>query len=150
MSHRILLTGASGYLGGTLLARFKAARLPAHDKLYVLVRTDAQETAVQDYGAEPLRFDIKDESAVSKAVVENKITIVLFMLDAMSAESQLHFINALAEVKKVTGVDTHFMHVCAHLAIPDRTISKAHWYLTDKWGEDLLESRWCAHRSFAV
>lgn len=111
MSHRILLTGASGYLGGTLLTRLQSAQLPAYDKLYALVRTDSQANAVKEYGAEPLTFDVKDESAIHKAVVDNQITIVLFMIDAMSATSQGHFIKALAEVKRSTGTETHFMHV---------------------------------------
>jgi uncharacterized protein YbjT (DUF2867 family) len=69
-SHRILITGASGYLGGTLLARWKEADLPAYDRLYALVRTDAQAEAVGQYGAEPLAFDPRDEAAVREAVVD--------------------------------------------------------------------------------
>lgn len=82
-SHRILITGASGYLGGTLLARWKHAGLPAYDKLYALVRTDAQAQAVQQHGAEPLAFDARDETAVRKAVVDNRITIVYYLIDAV-------------------------------------------------------------------
>jgi thioester reductase-like protein len=39
--HNILLTGASGYLGGSLLAHWASASLPAHGTLYALVRTPA-------------------------------------------------------------------------------------------------------------
>ncbi|KAK7735370.1 hypothetical protein SLS63_003840 [Diaporthe eres] len=109
-SHRILVTGASGYLGGTLLARWKGADLPAYDKLYALVRTDAQAKAVEQYGAEALTFDSRDEAAVRKAVVDNKITIVYYLIDAIRSEAQVNFIKALAEVKKATGQEVHFLH----------------------------------------
>lgn len=110
-SHRILITGASGYLGGTLLARWKDADLPAYDKLYALVRTDAQAEAIKQYGAEALTFDSRDETAVRKAVVEHKITIVYYLIDAVRSEAQVNFIKALAEVKKATGQEVHFLHV---------------------------------------
>lgn len=108
--HRILITGASGYLGGTLLARWKEAALPSYDKLFALVRSDAQAEGVKRYGAEPLSFNVKDETLAAKALVDNKITIVYYLIDALSHEAQVHFIKALAEVKKVTGMDVHFLH----------------------------------------
>ena len=111
MLHRILITGASGYLGGSLLARVADAKLPVYDKLYALVRTDAQADAIKRYGAEPLTFNARDGEAVHEAVVGNKITIVFFLIDAMSAVSQEYFIKSLAEVKSVTGKEVHFLHV---------------------------------------
>ncbi|KAK5267527.1 hypothetical protein LTR96_007560 [Exophiala xenobiotica] len=111
MSHRILLTGASGYLGGTLLARWKTANLPPHEKLYALVRTDDQGKAVKLYGAEPLSFNVKDEASTREAIVGNKINVVFFLLDAMKSDSQVLLIKALAEVNKLTGLEVHFLHV---------------------------------------
>ena len=111
MSHNILLTGASGYLGGSVLHRTADAGLPAYGKLYALVRTDGQADAVKKYGAEPMRLDVNDETAVREAVVGKKITLVFYMINAASSTAQVNFIKALAEVKQKTGQDVHLLHV---------------------------------------
>jgi len=111
MSHRVLITGASGYLGGSLLTRLRDANLPPYEQLYALVRTDDQANAVKQYGAEPLIFDVKDKVATREAIINHKISIIFFLIDASKAESQVHFLEALAEVKKATGKDVHFLHV---------------------------------------
>lgn len=109
--HNVLITGASGYLGGTLLARWQAAQLPPYGELFALVRTDAQAEGVKQYGAQPLKFDSKDETAVKSAIVDNQISIVYYLIDALRSEAQVYFIKALADVKKLTGKEVHFLHV---------------------------------------
>lgn len=111
MSHNILITGSSSYLGGTLLANFQPAGLPNYGKLFALVRKPEQAEAIKQYGAEPLLFSPEDEQATKTAIVENEITIVYFLVDAYYATSQLNIIKALAESKKVTGLEVHFLHV---------------------------------------
>lgn len=111
MSHNILITGASGYLGGTLLARWASATLPPYKNLYALIRNEDQANAVKQYGAVPLKFDITNEEASCKAVIQYEITIVFFLIDASKADSQVPIIRALADVKKITGKDVHFLHV---------------------------------------
>jgi nucleoside-diphosphate-sugar epimerase len=110
MSHSILITGASGYLGGSLLAQLSRTKLPPHDKLYALVRSDEQAKQVQSYGAEPLQLDLQDEEAVVKSIVDARISIIFFLIDALNSKHQLPMIKALAEVKKQTGQEVHFLH----------------------------------------
>src|SRR6187402_2715896 len=99
MTHRVLITGASGYLGGDLLARLPTANLPPYDKLYALVRTDAQAEAVKKYNAIPIQIAVLDKEDVRSAIVKNGITVVFYLIDALKGEAQVHFINALSEVK---------------------------------------------------
>lgn len=111
MSHNVLITGGSGYLGGSLLAALEDAKLPPYDKLYALVRTDDQAKAVQQYGAEALQFDPGDETAVQEAVHSHRISVVFFLIDALNSTYQVNFIKALGELKKSTGKEVHFLHV---------------------------------------
>lgn len=110
MSHNILVTGASGYLGGTLLARWSSAKLPTYHKLYALVRTNEQGEAMKQYGAEPIFFNTKDEASIKAAIIDNDITIIYFLIDALTSEVQVPMIQALAEVKKRVGHEVHFLH----------------------------------------
>jgi uncharacterized protein YbjT (DUF2867 family) len=130
MAHSILITGASGYLGGTLLANLHRDTLPPHKDVYALVRSKEQEDAVQCYGALPIHLNLDDESAIIKAITEAKITIVFYLIDAVKHDRQLRLIEALAEVKKQTGLDVHFLHTTGakifseHAGLPtDRAIS---------------------------
>lgn len=110
MTHNVLITGCSGYLGGTLLASLKSADLPACNTLYGLVRTKEQAEAVKQYGAEPLTLDLQNEERVIKTIVDNKITIIYYLIGVTESEVQVRLIKALAEVKKATGHSVHFLH----------------------------------------
>lgn len=117
MTHNILLTGASGYLGGSLLTHISRGTiaLPAYGKLFALVRTPEQAEKVKEYSAEPLTFNPTDEKAVRDAVVGNEISVVFYLIDALKSEGQVNFIKALKEVREKTGKDVHFLHVCFKL-----------------------------------
>ncbi|GLB19856.1 hypothetical protein AtubIFM61612_009778 [Aspergillus tubingensis] len=112
MSHNILITGASGYLGGTVLARWKNANLPPYGILYALVRSEDQGEQVQRlYGAEPLVLNVSDHETVTQTIIDKQITIVYYLIDAYSAKHQPAFIKGLGEVKRKTGKDVHFLHM---------------------------------------
>jgi nucleoside-diphosphate-sugar epimerase len=110
MSHSILITGASGYLGGSLLAQLSLTKLPPHKALYALIRSDQQAEQVKRYGAEPFNLDLEDESAVIKSIVDAKISIIFFLVDAVNSTFQLPLIKALGKLKKQNVQDVHFLH----------------------------------------
>jgi nucleoside-diphosphate-sugar epimerase len=110
MSHNILITGASGYLGGSLLARWNQASLPPYQKLYALVRTDEQAKAVKElYGAESVQIDQSNESDIKQAIISRDISIIYWLISASEPRVPKIMIHALSEVKKHTGKDVHFI-----------------------------------------
>lgn len=113
MPPNILLTGASGYLGGTLFHHLShlPSPLPAHGKIYALVRTDEQAERVKSlYNAEPLTLDLSNTESITTTLLTHEISIVFWLIDAGSAEKQLRIIDALGEVGSKLGVQTHFLH----------------------------------------
>ncbi|KAK5991928.1 hypothetical protein PT974_05318 [Cladobotryum mycophilum] len=110
MARNILITGASGYLGGELAAQLAEADLPPHGTVYALVRTDEQSAAVKALNMEPLTVDVRKGAAVEKAIVDHSISIVFWLIDALNFDSQLHFIKALSKIKEAKGFDVHFVH----------------------------------------
>lgn len=109
--NNILVTGVSGYLGGTILHRLKHAELPTYDTLYALVRTYSQAQAVKQYGVVPLDFDSYNAEAVKDAVLKSDINIVLVLHDAIKAEARVNFIKALSSLKQKNGTEVHLVHV---------------------------------------
>uniref|UniRef100_A0A093VIE0 Elongation factor 2 n=1 Tax=Talaromyces marneffei PM1 TaxID=1077442 RepID=A0A093VIE0_TALMA len=84
MSHNILITGASGYLGGTLLTRWKEANLPPYNKLYALIRTEEQANAVQTlYNAEPVQIDLRSDVDIEQAIISRDISIIYYLIDPL-------------------------------------------------------------------
>lgn len=110
MLRSILLTGASGYLGGSLLAQLNRTSLPPHKDLYALVRSELQAEQVKKYGAKPLSIDLTNEDATIKSIVDANISIIFFLIDALNCTGQIPLIKALGEAKKKTGQEVHFLH----------------------------------------
>jgi len=112
MAQNILITGGSGYLGGTLLNHLKdTSDLPAHGTIYALIRTEDQANKVNEhYNAVPLELDLSTESSITETLLATQISIVFFLIDAFKSDTQLLFIRALAEVQGKLGIQTHFLH----------------------------------------
>ena len=112
MSRNILITGGSGYIGGSLLAELKnTTDLPSHGTIYALVRSKEQAEKVKShYNATPLTLDLEDQAAITATLLEKQISVVFFLINAFNADAQVKFVEALAAVKGQHGVQTHFLH----------------------------------------
>jgi hypothetical protein len=112
MPRNFLLTGGSGYRGGTLLAQLKKTKdLPSHGTIYALVRNEDQAEKVKShYGAIPLTLDLEDQATITATLLEKKISVVFFLINAYTADTQLKLIEALSAVKAQLSIETHFLH----------------------------------------
>ncbi|KAL4975970.1 hypothetical protein BDW66DRAFT_136321 [Aspergillus desertorum] len=134
-SHNILLTGASGYLGGTLLAHLHTQTdLPPFKTLYALVRSEQQASAVKGYGAEPLMLALHDPSSLTKTLIEKEISVVFFLIDAFNVHVQKTMIEALGRVRQKTGKEVHFLHTTGAKAF------SSHVGIDSAPGEELLDT----------
>lgn len=111
MRRNVLITGGSGYLGGSILAELKKTDLPPHGTTYALVRSDDQAGKVKEhYNATPITIDLEDQSAITATLLEKQISVVFHLLSAVSADSQEKFVQGLGKVKEQLGLETHFLH----------------------------------------
>ena len=112
MPRNILITGGSGYIGGSLLASLKTtSNILSHGTIYVLVRNSEQAEKVKShYSATALTLDLEDQSAITATLLEKQISVVFFLINAFNADAQVKFIEALAAVKAQHGLRTHFLH----------------------------------------
>jgi hypothetical protein len=65
---------------------------------------------VRQYNVDPLLLDVGDVASLKKAIVENEVTIVFFLIDAVRSTAQTVMIEALAEVHQRTNKTVHFLH----------------------------------------
>ncbi|GAP86000.1 putative NAD dependent epimerase dehydratase family protein [Rosellinia necatrix] len=111
MTPNILITGAAGYIGGSLVASLVSenAHLPAKN-IFAAVRTDEQVQSLQPLGINVLQLDLKDEESVAEAVLKHEIDIVVHTASSIDFRLALNLIKALGKRREVTGKDTYHIH----------------------------------------
>lgn len=73
MSSNVLVTGAAGFIGGSVVAALASGNAPLPAKnIFAAVRTDEQEQSLQSLGIRVLRLDLQNELAVIEAVLQNE------------------------------------------------------------------------------
>ena len=112
MATNVLITGGSGYLGGSLLDLLsKGQSLPNCGTIYSLVRSEDQaKQSEASYRCTAAQLDLSTEAEVTSFLLEKQISVVFFLIDSLNSQKQLVLINALGVVGEKLGLRTHFLH----------------------------------------
>lgn len=108
----VLITGGSGYLGGSLLDLLsKDQPLPDCGTIYSLVRSEEQaKLSEASYRCTAAHVDLSNEAEVISFLLDKRISVVFFLIDALNSDKQLVLIKALGVIGEKLGLQTHFLH----------------------------------------
>ncbi|KAM0424376.1 hypothetical protein ACHAPT_010524 [Fusarium lateritium] len=112
MAQNVLVTGAAGYIGGSVLADLL---LHANDsfknvKFYSAVRTQEQVERVSKLGIDVVHVDLNDKATVEEVVLQNEINIVIHTAGSMYPTMAFNLIGALGQRHRVSGSKTYLIH----------------------------------------
>ncbi|KAI4863797.1 NAD(P)-binding protein [Hypoxylon rubiginosum] len=112
MSQNILITGAAGYIGGSVLAELASRRNGLIKTLNIsaAVRSEEQAQSLSKLGVNVVRVDLRDEAAISEVILHNEIDIVVHTASSRDPSLITHIIKALGRRREVSGKETYFIH----------------------------------------
>ncbi|KAF9871464.1 hypothetical protein CkaCkLH20_11111 [Colletotrichum karsti] len=108
MSQNILIVGASGYIGGTVLNSLLSSGVLPTANIRGAVRSDAQADELRNLGIQAVKITLTDHDAVARAVLDNHIDIVLHTASSMDFSLAEPLLHALKKRKDATSGVTAF------------------------------------------
>ncbi|KAH8705390.1 NAD dependent epimerase/dehydratase family protein [Talaromyces proteolyticus] len=123
MAH-LHITGATGYIGGSVLSTLLLSENPIINdlKISVLVRKPEHISLLEQKGLNVILFSgLHDTDAIKKAASEHDI--VINTANSYHSQSAEAIIDGLAERQKVTGKSVHLIHTSGTSNLGDRPIT---------------------------
>ncbi|KAF7557241.1 hypothetical protein G7Z17_g782 [Cylindrodendrum hubeiense] len=118
MDRNLLITGAAGYIGGSILADFITRTTGPFSRANIsaAVRSEAQVESLANLGINVVLVDLSDEASVTEVVLRNEIDIVLHTASSHDPNVASYLIKALGQRRKATGNETFFVHTSGSTA----------------------------------
>ncbi|KAJ4293395.1 hypothetical protein N0V90_008678 [Kalmusia sp. IMI 367209] len=122
-AHNVLLTGAAGYIGGSIVADFLTGIVPSLKKeaVFAAVRSEEQAEALSKSGANVIRLDLRDAEAIEKTISDHKISIIIHLASSLDPSPAVNMINALSKQREATGQQVYFIHTSGLSAFLEKT-----------------------------
>ncbi|KAI5460982.1 hypothetical protein BGZ63DRAFT_357527 [Mariannaea sp. PMI_226] len=144
---RILITGATGYIGGSVLTEILKSPISQNVSISVLVRREDQAEILREHGVIPIIFRDLDDLATLEQV-SSDFDVVINSANSFHPTSAVALIKGLAKRKEKTGAEVHFIHTSGTSNLGDYRISgaytetriftdKDHIYAYEKYREDM-------------
>ncbi|KAH9886123.1 NAD(P)-binding protein [Xylariomycetidae sp. FL2044] len=111
MGYNILVTGAAGYIGGSLIESFLSggSNVIQNAKIFGTVRTDQQAEALSELPITLARPSLEDEKAILQAILKNEIDIIVNTANSWNASVASNLIKALGHRRVDSGRETYFI-----------------------------------------
>ncbi|KAH8203456.1 hypothetical protein TruAng_002327 [Truncatella angustata] len=112
MAPNILITGAAGYIGGSILSDFLTIYSSEINKEHVhaAVRTEQQAKDLSELGIKVHQIDLTDESNVADVVIKNHVSIVIQTASSLNPSLSVNLLTALGKQKQISREQTYFVH----------------------------------------
>ncbi|KAH7364128.1 NAD dependent epimerase/dehydratase family protein [Rhexocercosporidium sp. MPI-PUGE-AT-0058] len=119
---RILLLGATGYIGGSILTELIDRNVVNRYVLSALVRKPFQASILADAGVSPLIFKDLDDFDVIRAVARDH-DMVIAAASARHIDCARACLLGLGDRAKSTGNETHYIHISGASILGDWPVS---------------------------
>ncbi|KAH7174711.1 uncharacterized protein B0J16DRAFT_388536 [Fusarium flagelliforme] len=112
MPQNILITGAAGYIGGSIIADLLSRKdeILKAANLFAAVRSQDQVDKIAKIGVQTIQLDLSDKLAVEEAVNKNEIDLVVHTASGMHPAMTSNLLSALGGRRQATGSKTYLIH----------------------------------------
>ncbi|KAJ3548880.1 hypothetical protein NM208_g783 [Fusarium decemcellulare] len=115
----LLITGVSGYCGGTILTNLLRTKSITKDvQIYGLVRNEEQRAKIADLGVTPVLFDDWDQSDQLKGIAEG-FDIIIHAGAGWHPGVAKALIAGLGKRREQTKNDVHYLHLSGTSSLSD-------------------------------
>ncbi|KAM0544579.1 hypothetical protein ACHAO7_008723 [Fusarium culmorum] len=112
MPQNILITGAAGYIGGSIIADILSRNNETLKiaTMFAAVRSQEQVDQISKIGVKAIQVDLNDKSAIEDTIIDNKIDIVVHTASGMHPAITSNLISALGKRRQASGSGTYLIH----------------------------------------
>ncbi|KAJ5449578.1 uncharacterized protein N7458_006027 [Penicillium daleae] len=121
MGANILVTGACGYIGGSIVADFARHKggLLETARIHAAVRSDTQAESLSTLDVTVVKIDLSNPYALAGYMIRNDVSIVIHTATSIDPEVAQNLITALKKRREANGKKAFFVHTSGLSAFDD-------------------------------